>query len=242
MRGRGPLFLCLAVSILIHAVWIWCSSPPAKHRPISAPVEIGWRQIPREAVADAVAPAAAKTFSEKPASSLAVPPRQSSSPASTKPTEAEPAPVATAAQATKPAAPTLLPQKEHARSSGEEVSQASNSASDGSAPTSAPGPAAAPLAGGSLVEAIPLEGDNPPPVYPRLARQRGWEGLVSLQVRVSALGEVEEVWVESSSGHAVLDQAALKAVGKWRFRPAREGLQAVSGVARVPIEFRLRGG
>ncbi|MHB1397605.1 MAG: energy transducer TonB [Trichloromonadaceae bacterium] len=93
-----------------------------------------------------------------------------------------------------------------------------------------------------MIEAIPLAGENPPPLYPRLARQRGWEGLVALRVRVSAAGEVLDAWVEHSSGHAVLDQAALKAVQSWRFRPAREGLRAVAGVARVPIEFRLRGG
>lgn len=94
----------------------------------------------------------------------------------------------------------------------------------------------------ALIEAIPLAGENPPPIYPRLARQRGWEGLVALRVRVSATGEVLEVWVEHSSGHGVLDQAALTAVKSWRFRPARDGVRAVAGVARVPIEFRLRGG
>ena len=94
----------------------------------------------------------------------------------------------------------------------------------------------------ALIEAVPLAGENPPPLYPRLARQRGWEGLVALRVRVSAAGEVLEAWVEQSSGHGVLDQAALNAVQSWRFRPAREGVRAVAGVARVPIEFRLRGG
>lgn len=235
------MFLCLTVSILIHAVWIWCSSPPAKLRPVSAPVEIGWRQIPREAVADAVAPAAAPPPSEKPASSLAVSPRQVSAPSPAKPPVAEPVPAATAAPSARPAQSEPLPLEEQPLTGEEGASQTASSASGVSA-SATTNPTAAPSAADALVEAIPLEGDNPPPVYPRLARQRGWEGLVSLQVRVSALGEVEEVWVESSSGHAVLDQAALNAVGKWRFRPAREGLQAVSGVARVPIEFRLRGG
>jgi protein TonB len=128
---------------------------------------------------------------------------------------------------------------------GETAAELGETAAAG--PSAAATSATASPAGGAqdaaaLIEAIPLAGENPPPLYPRLARQRGWEGLVALRVRVSAAGEVLEAWVEQSSGHGVLDQAALKAVQSWRFRPAREGLRAVAGVARVPIEFRLRGG
>lgn len=240
MQERGKLLLCLGGSLLIHGLWFCCSPPLSAPGPVSAPVEIGWRLLPPAAVSTAVAPPTAKPVTEPPVASPATPPRQLSAPPSRRPA-AEPLPPVSASTALPPAASVSEFQAELPLSDGGETNQASASATAASTPA-AVHPAATPAAGGALVEAVPLNGDNPPPVYPRLARQRGWEGLVSLQVRVSALGEVEQAWVESSSGHGVLDQAALTAVQRWRFRPAREGARAVSGLARVPIEFRLRGG
>jgi protein TonB len=91
------------------------------------------------------------------------------------------------------------------------------------------------------LEAVPVAGVNLPPVYPRPARQRGWEGSVMLRVQVSAGGRVDDIWVERSSGYQILDQAALVAVKKWRFRPAQSGGRSVAGLVRVPISFELRG-
>jgi protein TonB len=53
--------------------------------------------------------------------------------------------------------------------------------------------------------------------YPETARQQGWEGTVQLFIELSGDGRVEDVRVISSSGHAILDNAAIKgfyAVGK----------------------------
>ena len=53
--------------------------------------------------------------------------------------------------------------------------------------------------------------------YPETARQQGLEGTVQLFVELSVDGSVEDVRVITSSGHAVLDNAAIKgfyAVGK----------------------------
>jgi protein TonB len=78
-----------------------------------------------------------------------------------------------------------------------------------------------------------------PPIYPALARSRGQQGRVLLRVAVSAAGAPSSVAVVSSSGHPLLDRAALDAVRHWRFVPAERDGHPVAAVADVPIVFRL---
>lgn len=80
---------------------------------------------------------------------------------------------------------------------------------------------------------------NPRPEYPALATRRRWQGEVLLRALVDAQGDVTRVEVESSSGHDILDQAALKTVRHWKFHPARDGEQNVSGEVCLPIRFEL---
>ena len=87
--------------------------------------------------------------------------------------------------------------------------------------------------------ARPSYGHTPRPSYPTRAIMRGYEGSVLLDVHVLPNGEPEEVTVFKSSGHKILDNAALKAVKKWKFVPAQRGFKAVSSWVKVPIEFRL---
>jgi TonB family protein len=89
--------------------------------------------------------------------------------------------------------------------------------------------------GSGDTDAVPR--DNDPPEYPRLARLRGYQGLVILSVEVLADGRVGEVGVIRSSGHEILDSAALNAVREWRFDPGRRGGQAVTMSVDVPIRF-----
>lgn len=78
-----------------------------------------------------------------------------------------------------------------------------------------------------------------PPTYPTLARKRGQEGTVWLDIVLDAQGTQSQLHIIKSSGVAVLDTAALSAVSRWRFRPYE-----ISGVGRpsrvrIPIEFSL---
>lgn len=82
---------------------------------------------------------------------------------------------------------------------------------------------------------------NPKPAYPMMARRRGLEGVVRLDVRVSAEGIPIAVKVRDSSGHETLDEAALTAVWHWRFSPARRGGEPVEGAVVVPVRFNLEG-
>jgi len=81
---------------------------------------------------------------------------------------------------------------------------------------------------------------NPRPVYPELARQRGQEGQVVLLVYVDIQGNPTTVLVEDSSEHALLDQAAVQAIQRWKFNPASRNGEAVPGTVRVPVTFRLQ--
>ena len=80
---------------------------------------------------------------------------------------------------------------------------------------------------------------NPAPEYPVAAQKRGLEGQVLLKVHVLPSGKPDDVTVARSSGHAILDDAALKAVMRWVFEPARRGQTAIDGWVQVPLNFRI---
>lgn len=98
---------------------------------------------------------------------------------------------------------------------------------------------AAVMAGEVLTRARPNYLHNPPPPYPPLAKRRGLTGAVVLKVLVGREGVAKEVSVRSSSGHALLDQAAVSTVAGWRFSPARRGDVSVESWVDVPIRFEL---
>ena len=109
------------------------------------------------------------------------------------------------------------------------------------APVAAPAePAAAPVEE-PLTEPRGYAGylRNPAPDYPPAAQRRGLEGKVLLKVHVLASGQPDSVAVAKSSGHQILDEAALKAVTQWAFAPARRGQTAIDGWVQVPLNFKI---
>ncbi len=91
-----------------------------------------------------------------------------------------------------------------------------------------------------VVAAVPRYRDNPPPLYPSVARRRGYEGLVILSVVVRSDGTVGDVRVKESSGKKILDRAAVSGVRAWRFEPgSRDGVVCEMTVD-VPIRFVLQ--
>ncbi len=94
-------------------------------------------------------------------------------------------------------------------------------------------------AGGAETEAKPNYLKNPAPRYPKEARRNGQEGVVMLAVKVDSRGQASAVRVKSASGYPLLDEAALKAVQRWKFKPAKIGSMAIDSRVEVPIRFQL---
>ena len=61
-----------------------------------------------------------------------------------------------------------------------------------------------------------------------------------LQVLVDADGNPSEIKPVSSSGHGILDKAALTAVQKWTFSPGTRDGENVEMWVQVPVRFHLR--
>lgn len=78
------------------------------------------------------------------------------------------------------------------------------------------------------------------PVYPLVARRLHKEGRVVLRLHIDRNGLVDQAEVVQSAGFG-MDQAALDAVRRSRFRPAHRGGVPVPCQALLPFEFRLRG-
>ncbi|MBR0647601.1 energy transducer TonB, partial [Plastoroseomonas hellenica] len=109
------------------------------------------------------------------------------------------------------------------------------------APVASVTPAAsAPAGGGPLLITAPRYRRTPtPPQYPSRALDLGITGTVLVRARVAPGGETEETRVWRSSGHPMLDAAALAAVRRWAFEPASIGGRQVESWVEVPVHFRL---
>ncbi|BBO74164.1 hypothetical protein DSCW_15810 [Desulfosarcina widdelii] len=92
----------------------------------------------------------------------------------------------------------------------------------------------------TVVLAKPRYSQNPPPDYPSIARRRRYQGTVILEVYVLEDGQVGDLRVAESSNYSLLDRAAMKAVRRWQFDPARKGNREVAMWVKVPIRFNLK--
>ena len=98
---------------------------------------------------------------------------------------------------------------------------------------------------GPRVKFIPY--DDPPqplssirPVYPEIAQEAGIEGTVVVQVFVDKKGRVKDTLVLKGIPNTGLDEAAVTAIKKTRFRPAKERERAVGVWISIPVNFRLK--
>jgi protein TonB len=75
----------------------------------------------------------------------------------------------------------------------------------------------------------------PPPEYPFAARKHHWTGHGVFACKIRSDGTVASVDVRRSTGHQMLDQAAITAFRQWRFQPADMKL------VNIPITFWMNG-
>lgn len=89
--------------------------------------------------------------------------------------------------------------------------------------------------------AIPLHRE--PPRFPRRVLERGQEGWVDVSFVVETDGSVTDPVVESSSGVAELERAALNAVRAWEYAPAtRNGVPVQQCEVRTRLTFAISFG
>lgn len=80
---------------------------------------------------------------------------------------------------------------------------------------------------------------NQVPDYPREAIHRRLEGTVKLRVQIGLDGQVQSVSVADSSGYAMLDESALRAIRGWKFSPRLQDGKPVVSSALIPVRFHL---
>jgi len=76
--------------------------------------------------------------------------------------------------------------------------------------------------------------------YPLVARIRGWEGTVLLELRVESDGHLDRIRIERSSGYAVLDRSALNSLNRLGYlTEAATWLNGRSIDMQLPVIYRL---
>lgn len=84
----------------------------------------------------------------------------------------------------------------------------------------------------------PVPTFKPEPKYSKQARKARLQGTVVLSLLVGADGRARNVRVVVKLGMG-LDEKAVEAVSKWRFRPAQKDGHPVAVIANVQVNFRL---
>jgi len=89
--------------------------------------------------------------------------------------------------------------------------------------------------------------DDPPqalsqirPTYPEIAQEAGIEGVVVVQAFIDKKGRVKETLILKGVPNTGLDEAAMEAIRKTRFRPAKQRERAVGVWISIPVNFRLK--
>ena len=81
--------------------------------------------------------------------------------------------------------------------------------------------------------------DNPGPRYPAMSRRNHEQGTTIVRVLVSLEGRPQQISLQTSSGFKRLDEAALEAIKRWKFLPAKQAGRPVTAWVEVPFNFAL---
>ncbi|HPA77682.1 MAG TPA: energy transducer TonB [Kiritimatiellia bacterium] len=92
----------------------------------------------------------------------------------------------------------------------------------------------------SALDVIPIPVSRMDPVYPASARARGIEGFVTLEFVIGEDGRVSSARVTDSVPGGIFDDASVRAVGSWRFRPGEMDGRPVAVKVRQTLNFKLK--
>jgi protein TonB len=98
-----------------------------------------------------------------------------------------------------------------------------------------------PLEAGHELDIAAIPTFRVPPVYPPRAMRNGIEGVVTVEFTITADGGVTNPIIVKSEPAKIFDQAVLRAIKKWKFKPRIVDGQAVARRARQDIRFILQG-
>lgn len=93
--------------------------------------------------------------------------------------------------------------------------------------------------GGPVIQIAQYIGSPPDKEYPPLARRRGWQGTVTVEVWLDNEGEQLKREIISGSGHSELDRAALRFVAASQFAPYMFNGVGHAARLRLPVVFSL---
>jgi protein TonB len=230
--------VALGISVVVHIGAMALSLPAPRVPAFDAPIPLSVRlvQEPLAAVVELVRPA--RPAVSKPTHAKHPPPKHEEARPAPSPVP-QPLPPIAASQAVPPIDET---------------------------PTAAPEPADPPPVAGTLLptpEAVALVAPAPPQrgpsaellalytkslselfarykEYPQIAQLRGWEGSVTMRLRVAPSGRLIGAEVLKSSGYDALDKQAMTMVTRVGMLPVPpQGLNAAEVPVLVPINFRL---
>jgi protein TonB len=75
--------------------------------------------------------------------------------------------------------------------------------------------------------------------YPDASRRAGEEGRATVKICVNATGKIDSVDIVTTTGHPLLDEAALKVARAFRFKPATSEGKPVASCPSLPVKFEL---
>lgn len=236
---KQPFVLTLVLSVAAHLVWLQPVNTPAMQLLSSAsaaslPVSIAFAAAPkpeRRSEDDAVEPAPNKPAPSKPALKETLPALESVLKTDTSEPQVAVQEKPVVEDSVRESQTLEKPIEQMAEATTEQMQVATI---DSEAPT---------LVDDSLLPVIdePSFSAQPqPPVYPKLALKRRWQGQALVQALVNELGETERVELVESTGYRLLDQSALKAVSGWSFAAAQENGIKTRAWVQVPVNFAIR--
>jgi len=76
--------------------------------------------------------------------------------------------------------------------------------------------------------------------YPEIARKAGVEGLVIIKAAIDEKGNVFRTEVVKSLGNNGCDEAAIEAIKKVKWKPAKQRDRAVKVWISIPVHFKLK--
>ena len=75
--------------------------------------------------------------------------------------------------------------------------------------------------------------------YPAIARRKGWQGIVKLELHIEADGSITDLQLAESSGYSILDRAAMQCLQFASLPGAARWLRGQTIDIVVPVEYRL---